>query len=274
MDRTTCLIAVPLCLLAFGAGPPTTAPALDDLLRGPTVPDTTTRTLVITDANGSFVPLQERPEEVALERALVDPDRRHRAREAIAARATALGLMLVEKIDRVKEATDAIRSEDRDTAQAIYRELHAHFDADRMRDPLMDDFDEILSPSEAGEVTRLVDEYWDAWIEWELRNVEVPGPAARERTERRLAFVVFQRELREAYNWTLRPFQSRLELLYEVAKPDDEQRAEIRMAIIDHIREARLEATPEQRRRTADRIYSILSSEQRRALFEHVLWRR
>lgn len=252
------------------------APNAPGLLRGPTVPEKVVRSLVTIDAAGNFIPLPMRPEEAAIEMAALDPVRRDEAQAVITARRTAVGMLLVENIDLVKEGTDAIMSGDDERARAIYQELHGHFDPERTRAPLLADFEPILTPAELGEVTQLVDEYWDAWLAWELRGApDAPDitDSALEQTEQQLAFRLFQREVGEAYDWALRPFRQRLETLYAITEPDPEQRKAMREAIIDYIRASQLEPTPEQRREVTDRIYDLLDEQQRRRLFEHALWR-
>jgi hypothetical protein len=252
--------------------PPSTGPD-DDLLRGPSVPDRSVRTLVRFDADGRFIALRERPEEAALGLMLLEPQRRERARDVAESRRISLGMLLVDNIDLVREGTDAIAAGERAKTRQIYRDLHTRFDPEGTRDPLLKPFADILSPAELDDLRRLVDEYWSAWIDWEMRDAADRTDEARKRIERRLAFTLFQQEVGEAYTWSLRPFRTRLETLYEITQPTPEQRAALREAVIDHIRESRLKPTPEQQRRVADRIYSILDEDQRRRLFEHLLWK-
>jgi hypothetical protein len=256
-----------------------TPPPREPLLGGPTVPDEVMRSLIEVDGMGRFVRLQIRPEEAALGRALVDPDRRERAREATETRKQALGMLLVDNIDRVRDATDAIAAGENDTVTAIYREMFDRFEAEHRRAPLLPVYAEVLAPEELAEVTRLVDEYWEAWLAWELRNVS-DRPAAMDNSdeaqaamEQRLSFQLFREELAQAYSWTLRPFRYKLEALYEATEATPEQRKALRAVIIDYVRTTRLKPTPEQRRETADAIYSILDETQRRKLFTHMLWR-
>lgn len=244
-----------------------------DLLRGPTVADDATRTLINVDMGGNFVRVQGRPEEAALGLVIVDPDRRQQAQAAAAARRTSIGMLLIDNIDLVKEASDAVRAGENQTVQRVYREIYSRFDPDQIRDPLLADFAQALSAEEQQQVVAMVDDYWTAWIDWELRNRNNPNDAMRARTEQRLAFSIFQREIGEAYNWALRPFQQRMEALYEMVEPTEEQRSAIRDAMIEYIREARLEPTPEQRRKTADEIYMLFTEEQHQRLFERMLWR-
>ena len=261
-------------VLIYGAqgDPPDSTVADEALLRGPTVPDNVVKTLVNTEMGGKFIPLRGRPAEAALGLMLIDPDRRESAREAGEAHRLAMGMLLVENIDLVKDASDAIKAGENATANKVYRLLYIRFDPEQARDPLLVPLQEILTPAQHEEVTRLVDEYWNAWIAWELRSAQDSSDAARKRIQRRLSFQLFRREIGEAYNWSLRPTQQRLESIYQATEPTDQQRAAIREVMIDYIRESRLRPTPEQRQTAAARIYDLLDETQRLKLFEQSLW--
>ncbi len=261
-----------LALLGGQSEPPKTTSADHDLLRGPTVPDNVVQTLVNIDMGGKFIPLQGRPEEAALELVFIDPERQEGAHEVAQARRIATGMLLVDNIDVVKEASDAIRAGENDKAQAVYRQLHDRFNPNHLRDPLLDAWEGVLSEQEVQQIQQIVDEYWDAWIEWELRNARDRSDTARKKTQRRLSFRLFQREIGEAYNWSLRPIQQRLESIYQATEPTEEQRAAIREVMIDYIRQSRLRPTPEQRQTAASRIYDLLDETQRLKLFAQALW--
>ena len=100
------------CLVLLGgqSEPPNATTSQDDLLRGPTVPDHVMQTLVNIDMVGKFIPLQGRPEEAALGLVLIDQDHREGAHEVAQARRLAIGMLLVDNIDTVKDASDAIRA--------------------------------------------------------------------------------------------------------------------------------------------------------------------
>ena len=266
------LLGPSLLICGVQADPPDSTVADEALLRGPTVPNNVVQTLVNTDMGGKFIPLQGRPEEAALGLMLIDPDRRESAREAAEAHRIAMGMLLVDNIDLVKEASDAIKAGENAKAQEVYRRLFSQFDPNHARDPLIAPLEEILTPAQHEEVQRLVNEYWNAWIAWELRNANNDSETARNRVQRRLSFQLFQREIGEAYNWSLRPIQQRLESIYQATEPTEEQRSAIRDVMIDYIRESRLRPTPEQRQATAARIYDLLDETQRLKLFEQALW--
>ena len=266
------MLAPCLVLLGGQSEPPNATSTQDDLLRGPTVPDNVVQTLVNIDMMGKFIPLQGRPEEAALGLVFIDPERQVGAHEVAQARRIATGMLLVDNIDVVKEASDAIRAGEKAKAQAVYHQLHELFNPNQMRDPLLEAWKDVLTEQEILQVQQIVDEYWDAWIEWELRNARVRSDTAREKTQRRLSFQLFQREIGEAYNWSLRPIQQRLESIYQATEPTEEQRAAIREVMIDYIRQSRLRPTPEQRQTAAARIYDLLDETQRLKLFAQALW--
>ena len=261
-----------LLICGVQADPPDSAVVDEALLRGPTVPDHVVRTLVNIDMGGKFTPLQGRPTEAALGLMLIEPDRRASAREVAEARSLSIGMLLVDNIDLVKEASDATKAGDNAKTQKVYRRLYKQFDPDHVRDPLLAPLQEILSPTQHEEVQRLVNEYWDASINWALRNAKDKSDAARKKTQRRLSFQLFRREIGEAYKWSLRPIQQRLESIYQATEPTEEQRSAIRNVMIDYIRESRLRPTPEQRQTAAARIYDLLDEAQRLKLFEQALW--
>ncbi len=229
MNRTTyatiALLAPCLMFLGGQSEPPKATTAERDLLRGPTVPDNVMQTLVNIDMGGNFLPLQGRPEEAALELVFIDPEHQVGAHEVAEARRIATGMLLVDNIDVVKEASDAIRAGEKAKAQAVYRQLHDQFNPNHVRDPLLEAWKDVLSQQEVQQIQQIVDEYWDACIEWELRNARDPSATARKNTQRRLSFQLFQREIGEAYNWSLRPIQQRIESIYQATEPTEEQRA-------------------------------------------------
>ncbi|HMN41224.1 MAG TPA: hypothetical protein PKE29_10290 [Phycisphaerales bacterium] len=239
------------------------APAEEPALGGPKVQDRVATSLVRVDAQGRFVKLTVRPEEAALDLILIDPDRRAKARHAIEDRAAAFRRHLVDSIDLIKASTDAIRSGDRATANRLSQDLYDGFDPEHQRDPLAGPIGTVLSAEERAQMTRLVDEYWTAWIDAELKAAGGKGGPTREEMQARLSLGQFQAEVAVAYEYTLRPFQQKIEAIALVVEPTVEQRAAIRDAIIDYIRDGRLKPTDEQRLTLARAIYDVLDEEQR-----------
>lgn len=242
-----------------------------DILRGPTVAVEEARSLVQRDAMGRFVPIADRPEEIAITVVPIDINRRHLARDVIATRRTALGMHLVEHVDILKEATDAMLAGENERAQKLYRDIYEKFEPEQGRDPLLEPLAEVLSADEFNELKRLVDEYWQAWTDWELRDQMQPAEEARAAVAQRLEFTMFQQEISRAYEWSIRPYQQKLQYICEIVETTPEQRSAIRSAIVDHIRETKLQSTPEQRQLLTQRIYDTLDEQQRLKLFELIV---
>lgn len=268
---------------------PTTALAQDKqatpLLGGPSIPHTTTATIVHHDAMGRFVQIEGRPEEAALLQLDLDPEVRDAARAILVDRATRIGLLLIEQVEMLRESTDAQRAGDNDRARAIMQELHRMTDPELPRSPLLEPLAGALPEQAHADLTRMVDEYWDAWIAAsggtpsgdmaegmegamgkDRDDAEMREPAntsANARIESRLGFTLFQYELSQAYERTLRPVNDRMQRIYTATEPTPEQRAAIRSAVIDFVKETGLRPDPESRNALARRIYDILDEERR-----------
>ncbi len=269
------------CLAAPGvaqddppAGTPSDPPA--DLLRGPSVPDEVSRTLVQRGMTRGFVPVEGRPEIAAVRLLDLDEAASARVGEAVNERTVRLATLLVDRIDVVREITDAVLvDQDADRVRELQLALWDEIDEGRPRDPLLDAMGDALTPDQIVEAGALLDEYWGAWIDWELRNrAGLEGDRlaeARRRTRERLGFALFQAELREAYDVSLRRYREAMEAIYNAVDPTDEQRAAIRSLVIQHIKDTRLEATIEQRRAAMRRIYDLLDPERQGKLFDYML---
>lgn len=243
-----------------------------DPLRGPDVPAEKTRSLVSKGMMGRFTPLEVRPEAAAIQEIDLDEAALERARAVIDERAFAVTMHLVDHIDTIKEMTDARLDGRGDEAQRMLVEMWEDFDKDGDRSPLLRPLGEVLGVENAEQVRALVDEYWEAWIDAELRGGDAmdAGDEARDRVERRLAFGLFQREVQDSYETSLRRYQQAIEGVSNAIEPTPEQRQQIRLIIIDHIRETRLSATPAQRRETNLRIYRMLDDDRKEKLFEYM----
>jgi hypothetical protein len=236
------------------------------------VPEVEARSLVQRTMSGRFVPVEGRPEAAALQRLDLDEEQRERAREVVEQRALSIALLLVDEIDTVREITDQITTGRRDAAREGLREIWRNFEPGAPRDPLLEPLSEVLTSGQIDRLRRLLDEYWDAWIDWELRGSEErrEDPEARKRVARRLGFRLFEREVRRGYDASLRHYRQALEGITNAVAPTDKQREAIRSLVIDHIRQTRLEATPEQRRAVMLEIYRLLDPERRERLFEYM----
>jgi hypothetical protein len=270
--------SIPLLLTAVALIAPT-APALTNApdadaspLAGPRVPEHQTRTLVSRNMTGDFVRVEGRPEAAALRLLDLDPATAERAAAIVGQRTVDLSLMLVDRIDEVREMTDLSEAGDREGARAVLRRIWEQTEPDSPRAPLLRPLGEVLPPSKLVELQGIVDEYWEAWIDWELRDSDERRANARVRTRvaQRLAFGLFEREVREGYDISLKRYRDALDGIYTAVEPTEDQRRAIRGIVIDHIKATRLEATPAQRRDTMTRVYRLLDEPRRERLFEYM----
>lgn len=240
----------------------------ESVLSGPEVSSSAMRTLVRLDASQRFVRVEGRPDEAAVMLLELDPDRREQARQVAAARRETMRTFLLANLELVVESTDAIEAKDNQKAQRIQRQMYDRFDPAHLRDPLAERLAEVLSAEESAQLTQLTDEYWNAWLDWEMRNAKDKSDSARERTQSRLLNDLFQQELRQAYERTLRPYRAKFESIVRAVDPTDEQKAAIREIIHQYIQAGGLEPTTQQQQEAARKIYQALDEERRMKLFE------
>jgi hypothetical protein len=261
-----CVIAGPASAQATEPAPETDAP-----LRGPSVPESRTRTLVRKTMTGRMERLEVRPEVAALQELDLDAETAERARAVVSARTESITMLLVDELDRIKAMTDRRRDGKNDEAERMFREIWDAFEPGEPLSPLVDDLDEVLDDDRHELLASLVEEYWDARIDWELRNSpRKDEEAARGRVAQRLAYQSFQREVQQAYENSLRRYQQAIDGIANAVDPTPEQRERIRDMIIEHIKTTRLHATPEQRRETQMRIYRMLDDERKEKLFAYM----
>jgi len=255
---------ITIAVLAFA-----TAAQDADPLRGPDVPEGDTRTLVDRTMTGGFQRIEGRPEAAALVLIDLDPDTRRRAQAVVARRDMAVTLMLVDHLDAVREITDHITAGDRDAAHARLIELWAEFEPDAPRDPLLVPLADVLTDEQMRRLEHLVAEYWDAWIDSQLPKGA--DDDARAQAQHRLAFQLFQEEVRRGYEASLRSYQQALEAVYQAVDPTPDQREAIRTVVIEHIKATRLRPTPDQRRRAWHDIYQLLDDQRKQLFFDYLL---
>lgn len=243
----------------------------EDLLRGPTVKDVDEKSLVGKGMTGQFERVEGRPEAAALRLLDLDDATRRLAEQVVDDRALEVAMLLVERIDTVKEMTDLQIAGRQREARDLLRQLQDDLDGGA-RDPLAEPLAAILSEEDHRELVRILDEYWAALVDWELRNQMDAGERARDAAERRAVFQIFQREIREGYEVSLRRYRDALDAIYAAVEPTEEQRAALREVVIDHIRATKLSATPAQRRATMVKMYEVLDDE-RQALYVGYLLR-
>jgi len=235
-------------------------PPSEDLLKGPKVGDSNPRTLVAHDMMGRFQRIDGRPEEAALALLVLDPEVREAAKHVTERRYQSIREHLIDQIDLLRESSDATRAGDGKRAMELQLELFRRFGGADERSPLLADLVKLLPADAAADLTRMVDEYWTAWLAAETAANLGRPPAA---TEGRLRQQLFQGELTAVYNAILRPLQQKLERIYEVASVTEAQRGVIRNALIAYVKETRLRPSDAARLTLARAILAELDDGQR-----------
>ena len=244
-----------------------------DTLRGPQVERDQLDTIVITDMSGNFIPVEERPELVAFARVCDDPEDLARAREMGTSRVFDLAELLVDEIDTVRTITDAIAEGNTTSAQTLLAQLRLRHDPDMLRDPLRAELEPMLEATQRERFDRILDEYWDAWIAANTPESEqdMQGrprtQAVHQRIENRLNNELFQRDIANAYEYSLRRYRDAMQAMYDAIQPTPEQRAWIRNRVIQHIKDTRLNPTLEQREALMLEIYDMLDEDRQTKLF-------
>jgi len=244
-----------------------------DTLRGPQVERDQLDTIVITDMSGNFIPVEERPELVAFARVCDDPEDLARAREMGTSRVFDLAELLVDEIDTVRTITDAIAEGNTTYAQTLLAQLRLRHDPDMLRDPLRAELEPMLEDDQRERFDRILDEYWDAWIAANTPESEqdMQGrprtQAVHQRIENRLNNELFQRDIANAYEYSLRRYRDAMQAMYDAIQPTPEQRAWIRNRVIQHIKDTRLNPTLEQREALMLEIYDMLDEDRQTKLF-------
>ena len=258
------LCVILLALLAIGAI------GQDDLLKGPEV--TENETIVRHTMSGQFEQVEGRPEMAAFGAITKDAALMERALEIELERTVAMSMLLVDRIDLMKESTDAMTAGDRKRANEIQGELHELFDPEMRYDPLTPGLAELLDEQQQAEYTRVLEAYWEAWIDatlGERKDREKAG--VRKRTRARLTTRLFNRELREAYDISLKQYRDAMEAIYAAVNPTDKQREAMREILIAYIKETRLDPSSEQRRDATMRMYEVLDEGRRAEFFGFLL---
>lgn len=244
-----------------------------DTLRGPRVDREQIDTIVITDMSGNFTPVEGRPELVAFARVCDDPDDLARARELGTSRVFDLAELLVDEIETVRTITDALAEGNNAYAQTLLAQLRLRHDPEMLRDPLRAGLEPMLEDAQRERFDRILDEYWDAWIaantpESDQNMQGQPRtPAIKQQIENRLNNELFQRDIANAYEYSLKRYRDAMQAMYDAIEPTPEQRAWIRNRVIQHIKDTRLNPTLEQREALMLEIYDMLDGERQTKLF-------
>jgi hypothetical protein len=257
-----------LTCLALACSPMGAQPPEKPVLAGPTVPERVARTLVQHNAQGEFIRVEGRLETAALTVLGANQHQREAISGATADREGAINMLLADQVELVERSVDAFRAGEPDKELALLRELRAKIDPEDPRDPLLKPLSQVLAPEQHAELSRVLDEYWKAWVDVELLGAPDRSPEARARTQDRLVLMLFQEEVRQAYDRTLRPYRDRLERIDSIAEPTPEQRGQIRAAMFDFIRHTRLKPLMRERRLATQRIYAALDETRRLRLLD------
>lgn len=234
-------------------------------LAGPAVSDTHSRTLIEHAMTGRLEPIEGRPELAAALLLDLDSDTRESVRALGEARDVAIVSFIINHLDDLRAMTDAQTEGRNEDARRILRSWWQSHDEGHTLLPLRPALAEILSDDQLEEVTRITAEYVDAWVTARKRQNETPDQAAE-----RLSFEIFQREVRRAYDASLRSTRQAMEGIYEAVDPTNEQRESIREIVIEHLKATRLKATPVERRATMRRIYDSLDDDRQALLFDYM----
>lgn len=269
MNITPALAA--LCILTF---PILAQPA--DTLRGPDVPADAIESIGTTDMNGRFTPVEGRPELAAFMIVCDDPEDLARARELGSAHIFDLAELLVDEIDTVREITDAIAGGNAVYAQTLLAGIRKTHDPDLVRDPLRSKLQTMLTPEQSTRFARIIEDYWLRWVSsqtpMEQQNMkgEPINQATYQRIENRLSNQLFQQDIANAYEYSLRRYRDSMQAMYDAIDPTPEQRSWIRDRVIAHIKETRLKASFEQREAIMLEIYHLLDEERKAKLFAYM----
>ena len=282
--------------------------APEGLLSGPAVEQSPT--LLNYGLDGRLELVEGRPELAAAELLAahggVDSDVFERVRAVATARREAMRMLMVDELDAVRVISDLIAAGEADAARDEMRAIWQRYEPGQPHAPLLQDLSDALGSEHAVVLRAMVDEYWAALLvqrmgerlERRLGEAmagqmddhmadQMGGGMPGERVDpeavmssddpviaaarQRLAFQLFQQEVREAYDQSLSRYRELLESINTSIEPTDAQRAAIREVVLQHIKDTRLEATPQQRRATMVRIYRELDEVQRERLYEFLL---
>ena len=240
-------------------------------LAGPEVDDDASRTIVQRGMGGRMDTPETWPEFSAVAQLDIDQATREKVRAIADERARAVAMALVDNLDLFAEISDATEAGDRDKARELTDTLWGRIDPKRSRSPALGELSSLLTPAQADELTRMVDAYWEAALDQRLgKRGDRDKPSTRRSVMHRLALDRFTREVRRAYDASLRRYREAIDAVSRAVDPTEAQRAEIRRIVIEHIKRTRLEATPEQRREAMLEIYRSLDESRRERLFVYM----
>jgi hypothetical protein len=260
---------VTLLFLALFAS---SATAQQDLLKGPQIDPEKNRSITHHTMTGKLEIIDGRPEMAAFSAVAQDSGLIEKSIEIELERTVRLSMSLIDELDLLREATDAMLDGDKETAQEIYGKIYDVFDPEKLHDPLSEDLMNLLDEKQRASYRRVLEEYWDAWIDAVLRDrMDSQSEKVRTRARTRLTRQLFMSEMKSAYDISLKRYQQAMDAIYSAVEPTDEQRAQIREMVLTHIKSTRLEATIDQRRGVMIDIFRMLDEERQEKLYGYIL---
>lgn len=240
-------------------------------LRGPSVPIQAQHHLGSTDINGHFTPVEGRPELAAFALLTTDPDHLAAARELDSKRIFDLTIYLVDEIDTVRQITDSMTAGNQTGAQVLLAQLRQRFEPNLPRDPHSPELESMLTQDQRTEYNRIINDYWLRWASAQSDAMNLnPNSDDYKVIENQLNNQLFQQDIQQAYQYSLKRYRDSLDAIYTEIQPTNEQRAQIRDIMITHIKDTRLKATIEQRQSAMLEIYNLLDDERRQKLFLYI----
>ncbi len=265
MTRPAKASLISFALLAAFAAP---GLAQSDLLKGPSIPAQTQNTIGSTNMNGHFTPVEGRPELAAFALVTTDPEKLASARDLENQRIFDLTTYLVDEIDAVREITDAIAAGNQTQAQILLAQLRLRYDPNLIRDPLLTELETMLDANQRAELTRILDDYWLRWAASQSDTMNMrPDSSAYKKAEHQLNNQLFQEDIRQAYDASLKRYRDTLDAIVAAIQPTDDQQAQIRTLITEHIKETKLKATNAQRQALMLDIYHLLDEDRQEQFF-------
>jgi hypothetical protein len=247
-----------------------------DTLKGPDIQQDQLESIGTTDMSGHFHPVEGRPELAAFAVVCDDPNKLAQARTIGSDYIFDLAEMLVDELDTVKAITDAITEDNTTLAQTLQAQLRLRHDPDTARDPLRPQLEALLDEDQRIRLDRILTEYWDRWISANTPdaqdNMKAPPnkQAIRKRIENRLNNQLYQQDIGNAYEYSLRRYRDALQAIYDAIDPTPQQRNWIRERVIQHIKDTRLKATLQQRESVMLEIYHYLDEDRQTKLFAYM----
>ena len=268
------MLTAALTALVLAAPPAPAPPPTPDFLRGPRVLDGDKPSLVAHTMTGKMEILRGRPEIAAVDLVNVPIEAKDRVAALETERTRAIAAALFEHIDLVTRIVDENARGEGERASDLIDTLRDRIEPDRDRDVLFDDVVAIIGDQHAPELRRMVDEYWNALVDRRLINAGADPDTApqrrRDRVKANQERALFHRELRTAYDQSLRTTQQALEGIFAAIEPTEDQRDAIRATVLEDFKRTGIDRTPADRRETLRRIYDLLDDGRKGKLFDYL----